>query len=135
MKRVDAKRCGAKEGGWAARASLAASLCCGVVLAVAGVVTPLGARAQALHIEITDHGFSPTVISGDLDAPVRINIHNGGTKQHNFILPAFYIYTPNLAAKASTSVEFTPDKRGTYPFFSDAGGKPEPGLAGHIYVK
>ena len=106
-----------------------------MAVAVADLTLPLRAHAQALHIEITDQGFSPTVISGSLNAPVRIDIHNGGSKRHNFILPAFYIYTPNLAANASTWVEFTPDKRGTYGFFSDTGGKPEPGLAGHIFVK
>ncbi len=137
MKRRGVGRRGSERHALATRRRLAVQLLWGAALAVAvaDLTLPLRAHAQALHIEITDQGFSPTVISGSLNAPVRIDIHNGGSKRHNFILPAFYIYTPNLAANASTWVEFTPDKRGTYGFFSDTGGKPEPGLAGHIFVK
>ncbi len=106
-----------------------------LMVALAALMLPLRARAEEYHVEITDQGFNPSHIAGRLDSPVRIDIHNSGHKPHNFILPAFYIYTANLKANESTWVEFTPDKTGVYRFFSDAGGRPEPGLAGQIRVQ
>lgn len=104
-------------------------------VALAALTLPFRAHAEVFRIEITDNGFSPSNIAGRLDNPVRIDIHNGGSRIHNFILPAFYIYTANLKANESTWVEFTPDKTGSYRFFSDAGGAPEPGFAGQISIK
>lgn len=94
----------------------------------------LSAFAQNYQIIITDHGFAPDRITGEMNQPVHISIINKGTRVHNFILPAFYIYTANLPPKHSTSVGFSPDKKGVYSFFSDTGGSKEPGLSGHIKV-
>ena len=69
-----------------------------------------------------------------MDQDVKIVIVNKGAHVHNFVLPAFYIYTQNLQPNASTSVGFRPDKTGLYPFFSDTGGSPEAGLSGQIHV-
>lgn len=93
------------------------------------------AWAESYRITITDAEFQPSKIYARVDQRVHITVYNGGTKIHNFILPAFYIFTANLAAKEKTTMEFVPDKRGRYPFFSDAGGEKEPGLLGEIDVR
>ena len=98
-------------------------------------VFPAVAGAASYRVDITDTGFHPDALRGALDRPVRILIRNRGERVHNFVLPAFYIFTNNLKANDETEVEFTPDKRGVYPFFSDAGGAREPGLAGRITVE
>lgn len=91
--------------------------------------------AASFDITITDEGYTPNHISARSDEEVHISIHNKGTRIHNFILPAFYIYTRNLDVNDSTSVGFTPDKTGTFSFYSDAGGTKEPGISGQIEVK
>lgn len=111
---------------------LAVTFAAGITL---GAVQSEDARAQTYRIEITDHGFEPARITGIRDQKMRIEIHNAGSKVHNFELPAFYVFTANLRANERTSVEFTPDRTGTFPFFSDAGGAREPGLAGQIEVR
>lgn len=93
------------------------------------------AHAESYRIVVNDHAFSPAHITAHLNQPVTITIVNKGTKTHNFILPAFYIFTANLPAKKTTNVGFSPDKKGSYPFFSDTGGSKEPGLSGEIEVK
>lgn len=92
------------------------------------------AYAATYHIIITDRHFTPEKIVGQIDQPVTITVSNQGTKIHNFILPAFYIYSPNLSVHHTTTVQFTPDKKGVFDFFSDAGGKKEQGLLGKIDV-
>ncbi len=91
--------------------------------------------AATYQIAITDRLFTPKKIAGAIDQPVTITVYNKGTKIHNFILPAFYIYSPNLSVHHSTTVQFTPDKKGVFQFYSDAGGTKEPGLVGEIDVQ
>lgn len=107
----------------------------GAILLFASWHFTMTARAETYNITISDGSFSPSAITAHRDQKVHINIKNHGTTIHNFILPAFYIYTPNLKPNESTYVEFTPDKTGVYPYFSDAGGKPEAGMVGKISVK
>lgn len=98
-------------------------------------VLPSYVQAETYNVVISDHSFTPMILMARSDHAVRINIINKGTKTHNFILPAFYIYTPNLPAKQSTWVKFTPDKTGRFPFYSDADGDRESGLSGSIQVR
>ena len=107
---------------------------------VVGVLAPLlilpsAARAATYKMVITDRRFSPQQIEGRLNQTIRIVIRNQGSRTHNFVLPAFYIFSPDLPSKEGTSVEFTPDKKGTFPFFSDTGGQKEPGLSGELTVR
>ena len=94
-----------------------------------------GATVAAHDLVITDRQFSPQQIAGRLNQTIKIVIRNQGTRTHNFVLPAFYIFSPNLPASQGVSVEFTPDKQGVFPFFSDTGGRKEPGLSGEVIVR
>ena len=106
----------------------------GLLTATGVYVRPIYAQAQTYTVTISDRSFTPNMLTARSDHSVRITIINNGTKVHNFILPAFYIYTPNIAAKHSTWVEFTPDKKGKFPFYSDADGDKKAGLEGSIEV-
>lgn len=119
-----------------ARNNMASGAITGVLaLTMVGYLDHSLAQAKNYRIVITDHAFNPARITGHLNEPVTITIVNAGTKTHNFILPAFYIFTANLPAHHTTNVGFSPDKAGSYPFFSDTGGSKEKGLAGTIDVK
>lgn len=105
----------------------------GTVVVVLACRVPL-AYAVATQIVITDEQYIPQKITGHTGQKMHIDIYNKGSKTHNFVLPAFYIYTPNLPAHQSTYVEFTPDKTGTFTFYSDTGGAREKGLVGSVEV-
>lgn len=47
---------------------------------------------------------------------VKILIRNIETVSHGFALPAFHVAVPEIKAGHVAVVEFTPDKRGTFPF-------------------
>ncbi len=91
--------------------------------------------AASYTISITDERMVPNVIKVTAKQKTHFTIHNYGKKTHNFVLPAFYIFTPNLSPQEGTTVEFVPEKKGSFTFFSDTGGQPEPGLSGTIQVK
>jgi uncharacterized cupredoxin-like copper-binding protein len=114
------------------------------VLAVFGIVYVVwvwesanAARPQqsTYTITITDTGFHPTTIHGTTGSSVKIHVKNQGRNVHNFIIPAYYIFSPNLRAGESTDIEFTPDKKGTFPYYSDAPGTKEPGFIGNLIVR
>ncbi|UOF90520.1 cupredoxin domain-containing protein [Fodinisporobacter ferrooxydans] len=92
-------------------------------------------RAIKYSISITDIGFRPSTMQGETGVPIKIHVKNLGTKEHNFVLPGYFIFSPNLHAGESTDIEFTPDKKGIFPFYSDTPGNPEPGLQGRLTVR
>lgn len=84
---------------------------------------------------IADSGIQPSTLSSQKDEALQLTIVNHGTKTHNFVIPDFYIFTQNLRPGETVSVGFTPDKTGSFPYYSDTGGKPEPGLRGTLTVR
>ncbi|MHB1627014.1 MAG: cupredoxin domain-containing protein [Bacilli bacterium] len=120
--------------GRAATGATAATAATGATGAT-GATAATAATAAAHDLVITDRQFSPQQIAGRLNQTIKIVIRNQGTRMHNFVLPAFYIFSPNLSASQEVSVEFIPDKQGVFPFFSDAGGRKEPGLSGEVIVR
>lgn len=113
----------------------------GIVLAVAtigfGVFLSGGTTIQASSytISITDDRIIPNAITVAANQKTHLTIHNVGRKTHNFVIPDFYIFTPNLRSQQGTTVEFVPEKKGAFTYYSDAGGVPEPGLSGTFRVK
>jgi len=93
------------------------------------------AQARVNEIIITDGAIEPSYMQGNKGQKLEIRVVNRGTKVHNFVLPDFYIFTQNLKPGESSSASFVPDKIGNYPYFSDAGGQPEPGLAGKLSIR
>ncbi|MCL6515485.1 cupredoxin domain-containing protein [Alicyclobacillus sp.] len=101
---------------------------------VCGAVTT--ARAQvSVQVTLRDTGIEPSSITATYNQPVHLTVVNAGTRTHNLVIPDFYIFTPNLAPGERTTATFTPDKRGSFPYYSDTGGRPEPGLRGTITVR
>ncbi|MFZ5824819.1 MAG: cupredoxin domain-containing protein [Bacillota bacterium] len=66
---------------------------------------------------------------------VKIHLINQGTREHTLTIPRWSVFTRNLAPGEENYVEFTANEKGTWPFFSDASGEPEPGLGGELRVE
>lgn len=95
----------------------------------------VAANAMTTTVIIRDAGMTPSVLTAQKGEKVDLAIRNQGTKTHNFVLPDFYIFTQNLSAGETVTVQFTPDKTGTFAYYSDAIGKPEPGIRGSLTVR
>ncbi|MCL6444817.1 MAG: cupredoxin domain-containing protein [Alicyclobacillus sp.] len=92
-------------------------------------------HAATIQVTLTDTSIRPATMTVTKGETVNLNVVNRGGKTHNLVIPAFYIFTPNLPAGDSVSASFSPDKQGSFPYYSDTGGKPEPGLRGTIHVR
>lgn len=98
-------------------------------------VPPTRALANpSIQITLQDSNLSPRQFTVKKGQRVDLEITNEGTKQHNLVIPAVYIFTHNLNPGESVSASFRPDKTGAFPYYSDTGGQPEPGLRGSLTV-
>lgn len=95
----------------------------------------LEVQATPGTVEIRDRSVTPMHLFAVKGEPVHLTIVNEGKQVHNFVIPDFYIFTQNMQPGETVQVGFTPDKTGTYPFYSDTGGKPEPGISGTLRVR
>jgi FtsP/CotA-like multicopper oxidase with cupredoxin domain len=102
---------------------------------------PLSPRQQAERqqgvtaVTVTDRGFQPTQVRVVYGTRVKIYLTNRGKSEHNMVIPRFGIVTSPLTQGGDTYIEFTASERGHWPFFSDAPGTPERGLAGELIVE
>jgi heme/copper-type cytochrome/quinol oxidase subunit 2 len=88
----------------------------------------------SVRVTLTDTRISPGEIEAVKGQDLHIEVTNAGQKTHNFVIPDMYIFSQNLTPGESTSISFTPDKTGSFRYYSDTGGKPEPGLSGTLRV-
>lgn len=110
------------------------ALLCASSLAMFGLA-PVSAQAQTtVNVTLRDGAIQPPQITAQEHKDLRIEVENQGTKVHNFVIPDFYIFTSNLAPGEETSVEFKPAKAGTFQYYSDKNGIPEPGMKGTLVV-
>jgi plastocyanin len=71
---------------------------------------------------------------------INLIVVNRGTKVHNLVIPAFYVFLPNLKAGESITASFTPDKAGRFAYYSDKlvdddERVPESGMRGTLVVR
>lgn len=101
---------------------------------IGGIPPQVDGAKTSVQIVLRDTSIRPAIIYATQSQPLHLHIVNKGGKIHNFVVPAFYVFTSNLSPGASTNVAFSPEKTGTFPFYSDAGGQPEIGLRGVLQV-
>ncbi len=61
--------------------------------------------------------FSPRVITVPAGQPVKLRIRNVDTVMHGFAIPALKVDAGEIKAGHVATVEFTPEKAGTYDFY------------------
>ena len=102
-------------------------------LAIA-VGMPAALAQTQVEVTLLDGAIQPQQIVAANKQKVRIAVHNEGNQVHNLVIPDFYVFTQNLQPGESVNVSFTPDKTGSFPYYSDTGGKKEAGMQGKLVV-
>lgn len=105
------------------------------VVSGAGVGYVYAEKRSVTNIVITDTGMQPSTVTGKVDTSIKIHVTNKGKKKHNLVIPDYYIFTHNLNSGESTDIEFKLNKKGSFSYFSDTPGTPEPGLEGKLTVE
>lgn len=99
-----------------------AILILGTIVALVGILGFENYRRSAeytaeLTARATENGnWYPSSITIPYGKPAKILIRNIDAVSHGFALPDFQIAVTEIKAGESAVVEFTPDKRGVFPF-------------------
>jgi len=110
------------------------SFVAGYLLTVTPSLSAIVMAQTTLQVSLQDSSIRPTQIVTAKGEVVSLTVVNQGKKVHNFVVPDFYIFTQNLNPGEQVKLSFTPDKTGAFPYYSDTGGKPEPGVRGTMRV-
>jgi uncharacterized cupredoxin-like copper-binding protein len=94
---------------------------------------------QGFLLKVTEWGYNQTeggsTITANLNEKVAVTIINIGTLDHDFVLPEFEVETNLLSPGQTQTVEFTPNKAGTFTYYCSIYGHREHGLEGKFIVK
>lgn len=99
------------------------------------IAQQMAGQTGIIQVTVTDTGYEPAEIATTVGGRVKIHLINRGTKEHTLTIPRWAVFSRNLAPGEENYIEFTAGEKGVWPFFSDAPGEPEPGIAGQLKVE
>ena len=83
---------------------------------------PAGAQGQPITVEMGERGneyfFAPNQLSASVGT-VNFVFRNAGSRQHNFVIEALNLRTPDIPAGATREASFTFTTPGTYVYICD----------------
>lgn len=96
--------------------------------------TSENAMQQAITVEGGMFYFKPNEIRVKQGEKVTITFKNAGG-MHDFILEEFDVKSEVIQAGETTTVEFTPDKKGSFEFYCSVGNHRQMGMKGTLIVE
>ena len=91
-------------------------------------------KAQEITVEGGMFYFKPNEIKVKVGQPVKITFNNA-KGMHNFVIDELKVTSETINAGGTTTVEFTPDKTGTYEFYCSIGNHRAQGMKGTLIVE
>lgn len=95
--------------------------------------TPDESMAKSIVVEGGNFYFKPNEIKVKKGEKVKITFTSAGG-MHNFVIDEFNVASETVNGK-STTVEFTPDKTGTFEFYCSIGSHRQMGMKGNLIVE
>jgi len=90
--------------------------------------------ANAITVEGGEFYFKPNEIRVKQGEKVTITLKNAGKMSHDFVLDEFNVRSETIN-EGTTTVEFTPDKKGTFEFYCSVGSHRKMGMKGNLIVE
>lgn len=91
--------------------------------------------AQEISISATEFAFTPSKLTVKVGQPVKLTFTNNGNYPHNVTISDLNVATKTVPAGGTDSVEFTPDKAGTYKFMCTVDSHADKGMTGTLTVQ
>ncbi len=96
--------------------------------------SPAG-EVKEITVEAKEYSFSPASIVVNKGDKISLTFKNMGRTAHDLTLGEFGIATKTIAGGQTDTVEFTPDKSGTFTFYCSVDGHRNFGMEGKLEVK
>ena len=91
--------------------------------------------AKAISVEGGEFYFKPNQIKVKKGEKVTVTFTNAGKMTHNFFVDEFNVASQTINGGKTTTVEFTPDKAGTFEFYCGVGSHRQMGMKGSLIVE
>lgn len=92
-------------------------------------------QAKEVDVEGSEFKFSPSTITLKKGEPVRLVFKNTGKMPHDFVVDELSLRTKRITNGETDTVEFTPDKAGTFEFYCSVGKHRQMGMKGMLTVE
>ncbi len=94
-----------------------------------------GGAVKEITIQATEYSFFPNSISVKAGDKVQITFKNMGAMPHNLTIEGLNLTTKTIGGGQSDTLEFVPDKPGSYTFYCSVGSHRDLGMEGTLEVK
>lgn len=104
--------------------------------ATTGTVSPTGSTSKVLDVKVEGgmYYFKPNTITVKKGEPVRITFTSAGG-MHDFVIDDLNVKSDRVQTGQSTTVEFTPDKTGSFEYYCSVANHKALGMKGTLIVK
>jgi plastocyanin len=96
---------------------------------------PSETEVKDITVEGSEFSYSPSSINLMAGEPVRLTFNNIGTVAHNLVIDELGVTTKTVTPGESDTVEFTPDKSGTFTFYCSIDSHRARGMEGEVMVE
>lgn len=109
--------------------------CAVAAVALAGVTVLAGAAAQKVTLVAKEFNYTPNKITVKAGQPVQLVLDNKGVIEHDFVVDRFKVKMGLIQPGKTGTVTFTPNAKGTFPFYCSVPGHKEAGMTGTLVVQ
>lgn len=100
-----------------------------------GSATDEEVMQQAITVEGGEFYFKPNEIRVKQGEKVTITLNNAGKMPHDFVIDEFNVQSQQITGGQTTTVTFTPDKKGSFEFYCSVGTHRQMGMKGTLIVE
>lgn len=98
-------------------------------------ITASPAAVQRVQtITISNAGFLPNKLTARKGEVISLTVINTDIRPHNLVIRDLQVSSIDLKPSQSTTLQFSVDQEGQFPFVSDTPGYPETGYQGVLIV-
>lgn len=93
------------------------------------------ANSKQLMVDGSEFKFSMTSITLKKGEKVKLTLTNSGKMPHDFVVDELGVKTKTIKNGESDTIEFTPDKTGSFEFYCSVGSHRAMGMKGTMIVE
>lgn len=93
------------------------------------------AAVEEITVDGSEFKFEPAAINLSKGVPVKLTFNNKGKFPHNLVIADLNVTTKTIQPNQSDTIEFTPDKTGSFGFICSVDAHADKGMKGTATVE
>ncbi len=96
--------------------------------------TVVGGETQEVTLDASEFKFSPATLTFKKGQAVRLTLKNVGKMPHDWVVDELGVRTKVIPSGDTDTIEFTPEKAGTFEYYCSVGQHRANGMFGKLTV-